>query len=174
MELLLLYQGVYRMSRFNVLCCFASAILCGCTKTERPAAGETTSTAIAQPAVATPAPTAIRLADVAGRWSGRVLNPAGDSTLLSLVLTATADTTGWRIAFTSGTTVPVHVISVSGDSIVTEAGPHPSQLRKGVQVKTHTVYRLRGDTLVGTTVAHYRTQKADSVLTTQVRATRTP
>jgi hypothetical protein len=161
------------MCRFAYLCCCTAAVLSGCRKSERPASGETTAAAVPAPAAATPAPAGIRLADVAGKWAVRVLSQAGDSTLLTLTLTATADTMGWAIAFKNGPTVPVHVLSVSGDSIVTEAGPHASQLRKGLQVKTHTVYRLHGDTLVGTTVAHYRTQKPDSVRTTQNRATRT-
>ena len=158
------------MRRFAFLCCCTATVLSGCGKSERPA-GETT--AVATPAAAAPAPPAvIHLADVAGKWNVRVLTQAGDSALLTFVLTATADTTGWTDAFPKGPTVPVRVITVAGDSIVTESGPHPSQLRKGVQVKTHTVTRLRGDTLVGTTVAHYRTQKPDSVMNTQLRGTR--
>ena len=43
-----------------------------------------------------------------------------------------------------------------GDSIITDAGPYESVLRKGVQVNTRVVSRLRGDKLVGTTTAHYR------------------
>ena len=156
------------MRRYAYLCS-AATVLFGCRKSERPA-GETT--AVATPAAAAPAPAEIHPADVAGKWNVRVLTQSGDSTLLTFVLSATADTTGWTNTFTNGPTVPVRVILVSGDSIVTESGPHPSQLRKGLQVKTHTVSRLHGDTLVGTTVAHYQTKKADSVLQTRIRGTR--
>lgn len=160
------------MRRLVLFCCWGAAVLSSCRKSERPATGETT--AVVTPAAVVPAPSGIRVADVAGKWNVRVLSQTGDSALLTFVLTATADTTGWTNAFPKGPTVPVRVVLVSGDSIVTESGPHASQLRKGVQVKTRTVARLHGDTLVGETVAHYATQKADSVLHTRIRGTRAP
>jgi len=65
-------------------------------------------------------------------------------------------------------------VMVSGDSLVIESGPFESVLRKGVQVWTHGVSRLVGGELVGTTVAHYVTTQADSVVTLRTRATRVP
>ena len=160
------------MRRVILCCCSSAAVLGGCRKSEPPAAGETT--AVAVPAAGMPAPAGIRVADVAGKWNVRVLSQTGDSALLTFVLNATADSTGWTNTFPKGLTVPVRVILVSGDSIVTESGPHASQLRKGVQVTTHTVARLHGDTLVGETVAHYPTHKPDSVAHTRIRGTRAP
>ena len=52
------------------------------------------------------------------------------------------------------------------------AGPYESVLRKGVQVKTTTVFRLQDGKLVGTTVAHYTTKGADSVRNLRAEGTR--
>ena len=65
-------------------------------------------------------------------------------------------------------------ITVSGDSVITETGPHASVRRKGVQVSTHAVFRKEGDKLVGTTTAHYKTKGADSVLVLRTEGTRAP
>jgi hypothetical protein len=42
-----------------------------------------------------------------------------------------------------GKPVPVRVVAVAGDSIVTDAGPYQSFVRKGVRVTTRTVSRLQ-------------------------------
>jgi len=162
------------MRRFAFFCCSAAVVSVGCQKSQPPASADTTATAAPAPAPAAPAPAAIHLADVAGKWNVRVLNQAGDSTLLTLVMTTTADSTGWKETFSKGLTVPLRVISVAGDSIVTESGPQPSQLRKGMSVTTHTVTRFHGDTMVGQTVAHYKTTKADSVRNLELRGTKAP
>ncbi len=161
------------MRHFAFLCCSAVVVSVGCQKSQPPASADTTATAAATPAPAA-APAAIHLADVAGKWNVRVLNQGGDSTLLTLVMTTTADTTGWKETFSKGPTVPIRVISVAGDSIVTESGPQPSQLRKGMSVTTHTVTRFHGDTMVGQTVAHYKTAKADSIRNLRLRGTKAP
>ena len=70
--------------------------------------------------------------------------------------------------------VATRVVLVSGDSIVTENGPYESVLRKGVQVRTRSVMRLRDGKLIGNTVARYTTSGADSVLRLRTEATRTP
>ena len=69
--------------------------------------------------------------------------------------------------------MPVRV-STSGDSIVTEAGPYESVLRKGTQVTTNSVLRLKDGKLVGTTVAHYKTTGADTVRMLRVEGTKNP
>jgi hypothetical protein len=63
-------------------------------------------------------------------------------------------------------------VTVDGDSIMTEAGPYQSVRRKGVQVRTNSVMRLQGGTLVGTTTARYNVKTADSVLVLNTTGTR--
>jgi hypothetical protein len=70
--------------------------------------------------------------------------------------------------------VPMHVVAVAGDSIVTEAGPFESVLRKGIKVTTNSVLRLQDGKLVGTTIAHYATSGADSVRNLRMEGTRAP
>lgn len=152
------------MRRFAIFCCCAAAIV-GCAKTETkaPAASQTP-----------PPPPAISLADVAGKWSVRGMNEARDSTLVTYQLNATADTSGWTITFPNRKPIPVRVAAVGGHSIVTEAGPYESVLRKGVQVTTHGVFRLQNGKLVGMTVAHYRTPGPDSVRRVPTEGARAP
>lgn len=101
------------------------------------------------------APAALSLADIAGTWDVRALTESGDSTVVAFQMVATADHSGWTFNFPKRDPIPVRVVAVEGDSIVTEAGPYESVLRKGVQVSTRTVTRLDGDRLTGTTVAKY-------------------
>lgn len=133
------------------------ALVACSTKDEAPAVD---TTAVVTPA----APAAITLADVAGVWDVQVKNEAGDSVLTTNVLTATADTTGWSMQF-PGTpaAIPTRVVSVGGDSVVTNTGPYSSVLRKNVQVTVDGVYRLVDGKLVGKATAHYNVKTADSV-----------
>ena len=152
------------MRRFAIFCASAAAVI-GCAKTE------TKAPAVSQ---APPPPPALSLADVAGKWTVRGMNEAKDSTLVTYQLTATADTTGWMITFPNRKQpVPEHVMA-AGDSLVVDAGPYASVLRKGVQVTTHGVLRLQGGKLVGLTVAHYKTAKPDSVRRIAMEGTRLP
>jgi len=154
--------------RFLALLCCA-AVATGCSKSEQPPAQDTT-------AVVTPPPPApIALADVAGTWTVRSMAEGSDSVLVTTTMVATADTAGWSITFPGrAKPVPSRVVEVAGDSVTTETGPYESVLRKGVRVTTHSVMRLKDGKLIGTTVAHYSTTGADSVLRLHTEGTRVP
>jgi hypothetical protein len=154
--------------------CATAFLLAACAKGNNASGTENAATTpAATPAPeAAPAPAAaMSFADVAGKWNVRAVPETGDTTPTNYVLTATGDSSGWSIAFPNGLTVPAHP-SVSGDSIVLHAGPYASVRRKGVQVTTDGVLRRQGDSLVGTTVAHYKTTKPDSVLRLNVQGSR--
>jgi hypothetical protein len=156
------------MRRIVLYCC--AVALVGCSKPKEEPAMDTT--AAAPETTAAPAPAALALADVAGNWNVRTMNESGDSTLLTFEMVASADTSGWSFHFPKRDPVPVRVVAVDGDSIVTEAGPYESMLRKGTKVSTRTVNRLVDGKLVGVTTAHYATSGADSVLTLRFEGTR--
>ncbi len=147
------------MRRLALLC--SAVVFLACAKSENPPAADTGMAAAPAPAPVAPAP--ISLTDVAGKYAVTGKNEAGDTTLVTYDLTATGDTTGWSILFPNRKPVPVRVMSVAGDSIVADAGPYESVLRKGVQVTTHSIYRLQNGKLLGRTVAHYATKGPDSV-----------
>ena len=151
------------------LCCCAVALV-GCSKPKEEPAVD--ATAAAPPAPAAPAP--IALADFAGKWSVRSMSESGDSTLVTYELVASGDTSGWSLTFPKRKPVPMRVVAVAGDSIVTEAGPFESVLRKGIKVTTHSVLRLQDGKLVGTTLAHYQTTGPDSVRNLRLEGTRAP
>ncbi len=135
--------------------------LAACGPKEQPAA-DTSAMAMA--------PT-ISLADVAGTWTLRTMAENSDSVLVTSELTATADPAGWVQLLPGRPPTPMRV-TVDGDSIMTEAGPFESVLRPGTQVTTMGVFRLVSGTLRGTTMAHYRTGAADSVVLLRSEGTR--
>ena len=149
----------------------ALAVLAACAKSDT--AGDTTgaTAAAATPAPAGPAP--IKASDLAGTWSVTGKNAANDSTLVSYETTWTNDTS-FTMTFANGQKVNGRVVGVSGDSIMIEAGPYPSVLRKGVQVRTAGVIRLQDGRMVGTTVARYNTKRADSVVSLRLEGTKKP
>jgi hypothetical protein len=147
----------------------SAAILAACAKKEgSPAADSTRAGNNPQPA------SPMNLADVAGKWQVQVVGETSDSVLLTYEMTATADTTGWTITLPNRDPMPLRVMSVAGDSAVLENGPYESVLRPGVQVSTVSVVRLRGDRLMGKTVAHYVTSGADSLVHLRTRGRRAP
>ena len=137
--------------------CSCSAALLACAS---PADRHVDSAAAVMVAAKTP----LALADLAGRWRVRVNNYRGDS-LTMYELNATRDTSGWTITFPNRPPLPLQIVGVAGDSIVTETGPYPSVLRRTVAVRSlRSVNRLEGDRLVGAFVARYETTRPDSVL----------
>jgi hypothetical protein len=154
------------MRVLTIGCCLA--LLAGCAKPDQQASKDSTAAPLGAGAAATP----ISLGAVAGKWTMRTMAETSDSVLLTFELVATADPSGWTFNFPNRPPVPVRVVSTDGDSIVTEAGPYESLLRKGVQVSTHSVMRLQNGDLVGTTVAHYAGAGADSILNLRSHGTR--
>jgi hypothetical protein len=147
------------MRSVAIACCVA--LLVSCKKADNP------------PSQTAMASATVSLSNFAGTWRVRGFNERGDS-LVGYQLIATADPTGWKIVFPNRSPIPVRLVAVAGDSVVTESGPYESVLRKGVQVRTRAVFRLQGDKLVGTTVAHYATSGPDSVLHIRSEGTRQP
>jgi hypothetical protein len=141
-------------------------LLLGC---EREPAEETTEEEAAD-TIATAA--TISLADVAGTWDMRAVPEAGADTTTT-VYQIQARTDGWTLMLPDRDPIEA-AVTTSGDSIIVEAGPFESVRRAGVMVRTQSTFRLEGDRLVGTTVAHYETSNADSVLSLHVEGTRAP
>ncbi len=144
--------------------------LVGCSRpADRPAeTAEGEATAMAE------APAAISLGDVAGTWNVHSTVRGNESQTVTYDMVATPDRSGWSITFPGREPIPVRVVAVEGDSIVSEAGPFESALRKGVQVNTRVVSRLQGDKLVGTTRARYEVPGADTVTQLDFEGTRKP
>jgi hypothetical protein len=157
------------MHRLGLWCCVAVLVGCGKSKQQPPA--DTTAAAAPAPAPEAPAPASISLADVAGKWTMRTMPEDANTTLVTWELVAKSDTSGWISNFAKRKPVPVRVVA-SGDSLITESGPYESVLRKGVQVTTNTVLRLKDGKLVGTTLAHYATSGPDTLRRLRVEGTR--
>jgi len=99
---------------------------------------------------------AINLSDVAGTWKVRSMVGPKDSVVATSVVVATASREGWIMRLEARPPIPLRIVAVGGDSIVTECGPYPSILRKGLQVTVlRNVSHYKGGTLTGTFEAHY-------------------
>ena len=135
---------------------------------------DTTAAIAPDTTAANPAAASISLKAVAGKWVINAMNDVGDVSLMTYNMVATSDSSGWSYSIAKRKPIPVRVIAVAGDSIVTEAGPYESISRKGIKVILYNVIRLRDDKLVGVSVARYATTSADSVLEMQIEGTRAP
>lgn len=143
-------------------------LFAACVKSENSAPVDTGTTAMAPaPAPVAPAAAPIDLKTVAGKYrvTSRPQSGSSDTTVVTYELNATGDTTGWTITYPNRKAERMRVVMVSGDSIVTETGPFQSVRMKGVPVTTRTTYRWENGNLVGTTVAHYTINGADTVRT---------
>lgn len=125
-----------------------------------------------EPAAPPPAPM-INLADVAGNWTVVSMAEGSDSVLVTYTIKATAADTGWMIMLPNRPAMPLTVM-VMADSVMTSVGPYESVLRKGVQVSTNSMLRLQDGKLMGTTVAHYASAGADSVVRLRITGTKAP
>lgn len=114
------------------------------------------------------APT-ISLADVVGTWDVRAVPVSGDTTASVAQMVVTPES--WTMMMADRDPVE-GVVTVSGDSVIVDHGPYESIRREGLMVTSHSVYRLEGDRLVGTMVAHYETAEPDSVLTLTLEGVR--
>jgi hypothetical protein len=142
--------------------------LVGCSRpADRPP-----ETADAEATAMADAPAAIALADIAGTWSVRSTLRDDPSKGVTYDLKATEDRSGWSITFPGRDPIPLRVVAVEGDSIVTEAGPFASEMRKGVQAHSRVVTRLEGDKMVGSVFVRYETSGPDTVATLELEGTR--
>jgi hypothetical protein len=122
-------------------------------------------------AMAPAPPAGISLADVAGSWNVRVMPTDRDTVVATYVLSAVDST--WTITFPGRDPIPMHIVAVDGDSIVTHAGPFQSAVRSGnVMTEANSVVRLQNGMLIGSVVAHYKVTTPDSVATYRTEGTR--
>ena len=121
------------------------------------------TTAVAQQAAAHPkrarqhAASGIKLADVAGTWTieSTVKTAAGNDTVVTSELVATANRKGWVTNLAGRKPIPTRIVAMGGDSIVVAAGPFESVVRAGQKVTTHETLHFKGDDVTGTIEARY-------------------
>jgi hypothetical protein len=144
-------------------------VLMGCSRpADKPA--ETADADVAETAEAPPA--GVALGDMAGTWNVRSTLRDDPSKSVTYDLTATADTSGWSITFPKRDPIPLRIVAVYGDSVVSEAGPFASEMRKGQQAHSRVVTRLRGDKIVGTVNVRYEVSGPDSAAVLDLEGTR--
>jgi hypothetical protein len=155
------------MRGFACICLLLVVVACEKKTEENNMATDTVATQL-------PVPPTLSATDIAGTWNMRAIKEGTDSVLVSYQMVATADTVGWHFKFPDrNDPVPIRVLAIEGDSIVTHAGPYPSVLRQGVQVTTHNVMRLQNGMLVGRTEARYSgVMTADSLVLLRQEGTR--
>ncbi|MDX1675722.1 MAG: hypothetical protein R3314_13085 [Longimicrobiales bacterium] len=104
-----------------------------------------------------------------GTWNAMAYMESGDTVPSTII--ATADPDGWMVEFPERDPLPMRLLEVSGDSVVSEIGPYESLLRDDVMVTVRSVTRIVDGRMVGTMEAHYA--GADStVVEGRIEATR--
>jgi hypothetical protein len=129
---------------------------------------------VESPAVAEEAAPAPSLAAFAGNWDVKATVKEGKGKPVGYTLTASDTRDGWTVTFPGREPVPMRVVAVEGDSVVTEGGPFESGIRKGVQVNTRSVTRIVDGKAVGTTRARYDVDGPDTVTVLGFEGTRMP
>lgn len=111
------------------------------------------------------------LAEYAGTWDLVAVMESGDT--VPYTMTATDDEADWMVTLPGRDPMPLRILTVAEDSIVSEVGPYPSLLRDGVEVTVRSVSRLEDGRMVGTMEAHYAGAGEDAVVGGTVEGTRT-
>jgi hypothetical protein len=107
---------------------------------------------------------------VAGSWNAETMTGPKDSVVTGYVLTIAADGKSATMTFPKRDPIPVRILAMGGDSVVTEAGPYPSILRPGQTVTSlRSVAHYKGNAMWGTFEAHYAN---GDVLKGKTKATR--
>ncbi len=102
-------------------------------------------------------PTPTKASEFAGNWEMKSMIGPKDSVIATYVLHATSTEKGWTLTFTSPKrdALPLRIIAMGGDSVVTEMGPYKSVLRAGVMVTVRSTSHVKGDTMAGTFTSKY-------------------
>jgi hypothetical protein len=158
--------------RSAILFC-SVAMLAGCSKPDNRDTGTSgADTGISAGTKAASAP-AVTLDDFAGKWKTRATDETG-AFMGEAELLATADTSSWTLTFPKRKPIPLRVVAIAGDSIVTEAGPNGSTGGNSAQMRSRAVYRLQDGKLVATLEARYTMAGRDSVVRLRIAGTREP
>lgn len=136
------------------------ALIVGCSTKEAPPAADTTAMAAPAPAAAPAAPAS--LATFAGTWNVNV-KPEGQDTVVATYVLNTTDSTAWSFAFPKGKRVPMKVMSVSGDTVITETDWFDSSVRPGLKARSNVKSWMQDGKLMGKNVVHYQTTGADTL-----------
>lgn len=132
-----------------------AVVFATCSRADSPPA---TDTAMAM----TEAPAATSLASFAGMWDVNVMPEGSDSVVTTHVLNVT-DTAAWRLEFSDRQGAAVRVTGMRGDTVLAEAGPFESGVRRGMQVRTTNSYWLQDGKIMGRTTARYETTGPDTL-----------
>ncbi len=149
------------------------SILVGCSEANnqvnRSPSSETSMSGDADTAATSPM---ALLSAVAGKWQTRAISEAG-ATLVTAQLLARPDTSGWTLTFPKQKPVPVRVVAVGGDSIVTASQYHDFENKKA-QIRERAVLRFHGDKMTGTLEGHILMGGSDSLIHARLEGTREP
>src|SRR5687767_5104443 len=148
--------------RFTALLGLA-VVLSGCTKEEAPSAADTS--AVAAPAAASP------VANLAGMWNVNVMREGSDSVATTYVLNA-MDSAAWTFTFPNREPIPIRITGMSGDTVLSEAGPFESSVRPGVQTRNEIKTWLENGKLVGWVRARYDVAGPDTVIVFRTEGTK--
>ncbi|HEY5061678.1 MAG TPA: hypothetical protein VII52_09095 [Gemmatimonadaceae bacterium] len=84
-----------------------------------------------------------------GTWHGKSMPEHKDTVLATWTLDAPADSSKWTITMSNGQTIPLHIVAIAGDSVVSQLGPYKNAANNGQVETTRSVTRIQADKIVG-------------------------
>lgn len=138
----------------------AAVLLTACGNGEQ-SAPEAAATAEAEPA---------SLADFAGAWQYEV-TLVGVEEPVPVTVTGSAEGDDWTMDLEGRPGIPL-LVSVAGDSLISQSAEYESVLRPGVTASVRTASVLRDGGLVGNALVTYRTAAGEELVPGTVRGTR--
>jgi hypothetical protein len=153
-----------------VICALATL---ACSKADR-TTFDTTVTVSAtslNPSASATAAANVSLAQMIGTWHGKSMPEHKDTVLGTWTLQAPADSSKWTVTMSNGQTIPLHVVAIAGDSVVSQLGPYKNAANDGQVETIRSVTRIRADKIVG--IAETRlASNPDSVVRVRLEGTK--
>jgi len=109
----------------------------------------TVSAASLNPSASATAAANVSLAQMIGTWHGKSMPEHKDTVLATWTLDAPADSSKWTITMSNGQTIPLHIVAIAGDSVVSQLGPYKNAANNGQVETTRSVTRIQADKIVG-------------------------
>lgn len=157
--------------RTPLLLCAVATLACSTSDRHTLDTTAATSATPVNPAASATAAANVSLAQMIGTWHGKSMPEGKDTVLGTWTLEAPADSSKWVVTMSNGQKIPLHIVAIAGDSVVSQLGPYKNTADKGQMETIRSVTRMQGDKMVG--VAETRlVSKPDSVVRVRLEGTK--
>lgn len=135
---------------------------------------DTTTTVSAtslNPSASATAAANVSLAQMIGTWHGKSMPEHQDTVLDTWTLQAPTDSSKWTVTMSNGQTIPLHIVAIAGDSVVSQLGPYKNAADNGQVETIRSVTRIQSGKIVGTAETRLASNR-DSVVRVRLQGTK--